>query len=374
MRRLILATLATAAFSTTALAQTYEAEDVTLRADVLADGLEHPWGIDFLPNGEALVTERSGQLRLFSQGGLSDPIPGVPDVAVMGQGGLLDVAVARNFNDTGTIFLSYSEPGQDGAGTAIARATLVRDDGAARLENVETIFSMDGKTNSAYHFGSRIVHAPDGTLFFTIGERHDMDRAQDPADHAGSVLRINTDGSVPEDNPFVGRSDAKPEIWSIGHRNPQGAVFDPVTDSLWMVEHGARGGDEVNQPEAGKNYGWPVISYGRHYTGQPIGRGTDAPGYEQPKFYWDPSIAPSGMDIYDGEMFPEWQGDFLVAALAYQLLSRLDRNEAGEIIREERLFEDTFGRLRDVEVAPDGSIWLLTDDPDGNIIRVSRAG
>ncbi len=357
-----------------AAAKTFVTQAVTVEAETLARGLSNPWGLDFLPDGSALVTERSGQLRLFANGTLSEPIPGVPEVAVVGQGGLLDVAVSPDFAETGVIFLSFSEPGEGGAGTAIARARLVRNGGAARLENVTTIFSMNRKSAAGQHFGSRIVLHPDGTLFFTIGDRGEGDRAQDPADHAGSVLRINRDGTVPEDNPFAGSTDTAPEIWSMGHRNPQGAVFDPVTRSVWTVEHGARGGDEVNRPEAGRNYGWPVISYGVNYSGTKIGVGSEAPGYEQPEYYWDPSIAPSGTAVYQGEMFPEWQGDFLVAALKYHLVARLDRDENGGITDEERLFKGAFGRIRDVNVAPDGSLWLLTDERRGEIIRIFRAG
>ncbi|MHA7884281.1 PQQ-dependent sugar dehydrogenase [Nitratireductor rhodophyticola] len=357
-----------------AAAKTFVTQAVTVEAETLARGLSNPWGLDFLPDGSALVTERSGQLRLFANGTLSEPIPGVPEVAVVGQGGLLDVAVSPDFAETGVIFLSFSEPGEGGAGTAIARARLVRNEGAARLEDVTTIFSMSRKSAAGQHFGSRIVLHPDGTLFFTIGDRGEGDRAQDPADHAGSVLRINRDGTVPEDNPFAGSTDTAPEIWSMGHRNPQGAVFDPVTRSVWTVEHGARGGDEVNRPEAGRNYGWPVISYGVNYSGTKIGVGSEAPGYEQPEYYWDPSIAPSGTAVYQGEMFPEWQGDFLVAALKYHLVARLDRDENGSITDEERLFKGAFGRIRDVNVAPDGSLWLLTDERRGEIIRIFRAG
>lgn len=357
-----------------AAAKTFVTQAVTVEAETLARGLSNPWGLDFLPDGSALVTERSGQLRLFANGTLSEPIPGVPEVAVVGQGGLLDVAVSPDFAETGVIFLSFSEPGEGGAGTAIARARLVRNEGAARLEDVTTIFSMNRKSAAGQHFGSRIVLHPDGTLFFTIGDRGEGDRAQDPADHAGSVLRINRDGTVPEDNPFAGSTDTAPEIWSMGHRNPQGAVFDPVTRSVWTVEHGARGGDEVNRPEAGRNYGWPVISYGVNYSGTKIGVGTEAPGYEQPEYYWDPSIAPSGTAVYQGEMFPEWQGDFLVAALKYHLVARLDRDENGGITGEERLFKGAFGRIRDVNVAPDGSLWLLTDERRGEIIRIFRSG
>ncbi len=356
-----------------AAAKTFTTQAVTVEAETLVRGLSNPWGLDFLPDGSALVTERPGQLRLFSNGSLSAPIAGVPEVAVVGQGGLLDVAVSADFAETGTIFLSFSEPGEGGAGTAIARANLVRNGSDARLEDVATIFSMNRKSGAGQHFGSRIVLHPDGTLFFTIGDRGEGDRAQDPTDHAGSVLRINPDGTVPKDNPFAGSADTAPEIWSMGHRNPQGAVFDPVTRVVWTVEHGARGGDEVNRPEAGKNYGWPVISYGVNYSGTKIGVGNEAPGYEQPEFYWDPSIAPSGTAVYQGEMFPEWQGDFLVAALKYHLVARLDRDENGKILGEERLFKGAFGRIRDVNVAPDGSIWLLTDKRRGEIIRIFRS-
>jgi glucose/arabinose dehydrogenase len=360
-----------AATSLPALAQqTFDTQDVKLKAETIVDGLNHPWGLDFLPDGAAILTERSGRMRLMTDGKLSQPLKGVPEVFAQGQGGLLDVLAARDFADTGTIFFTYSQPGEGGVGTAVARARLVRD-GRPRLADVKVIFSMDNKAQTRLQFGSRLVQAPDGSLFVTVGDQGQQDRAQDPQDAAGSVLHINADGTIPDDNPKP--EGWLPQIWSIGHRNPEGAAWDPVTGALLTVEHGARGGDEVNRPEAGRNYGWPVISYGKNYDGSKIGEGTKKQGMEQPLHYWDPSIAPGGMAVYEGEMFPEWKGDLLVAALKFKLVSRLDRDEAGRIGKEERLFEDVFGRIRDVNVAPDGSLWLLTDEDDGAVIRISRA-
>ncbi|MEQ1950017.1 PQQ-dependent sugar dehydrogenase [Mesorhizobium sp. CN2-181] len=345
------------------------AQDVD--ADVIADGLRNPWGLDFLPDGGAVVTERPGQMRLLVDGRLSDPINGVPKVAARGQGGLLDIAISPRFTEDSLVFFSFSEPGSGGAGTAVARAKLVRDGGDARLEDVTTIFSMNRKTGTTRHFGSRLVFSPDGTLFITTGDRGDGKRAQNMRDHAGAVIRINTDGTVPADNPKP--EGWLPELWSKGHRNIQGAAIDPATGTLLTVEHGAKGGDEINRPEAGKNYGWPVISYGMDYSGDKIGVGTEAPGYEQPLHYWDPSIAPSGMAVYDGGMFSEWKGDLLIGSLKFAYLAHLDRDASGGIGEETRLVEDEFGRIRDVNVAPDGSIWLLTDQRQGAIVRLSRA-
>lgn len=350
-----------------------DAGGIAVRADTVVSGLENPWGLDFLPGGGAIITERPGRMRLISaDGSLSDPIEGVPEVAARGQGGLLDVTIAPDFAQSGTIFFTYAEPGKGGQGTALARAKLIRDGGAARLDDVNVIFRMAKKTGTTHHFGSRVVVMPDGTLMVTTGERGDGKRAQDMQDSAGAVIRIDEDGSVPADNPKP--EGWLPELWSKGHRNVQGAIYDPVTKALLTVEHGAMGGDEVNRPEPGKNYGWPVITYGRNYDGEKIGIGTAAPGYEQPLFYWDPSIAPSGLAVYEGDMFPEWRGDLLVGSLKFALLSRLDRDETGKIGEEHRMFESEFGRIRDVNVAPDGSIWLLTDESDGAVIRISRAG
>ena len=302
------------------------AQSVPVHADVVADGLRNPWGLDFLPDGRAIVTERPGQIRLLTDGKLSEPLAGVPKVAARGQGGLLDVAVSPEFRKDRLIFFSFSEPGPGGAGTAVARAQLMAEAGEPRLEDVRTIFSMSKKTGITRHFGSRLVFARDGTLFITTGDRGQGTRAQDMHDHAGAVLRINTDGSVPPDNPSPDGADRLPEIWSKGHRNIQGAALDPATGALWTVEHGAKGGDEINRPEAGKNYGWPVISYGEDYSGAKIGVGVSAPGFEQPVHYWDPSIAPSGMAFYDGSMFPEWKGDLLIGSLKFAYLARLDRD------------------------------------------------
>lgn len=351
----------------------FQTEAVPVEAEVIASGLQNPWGFDFLPGGEAIVTERPGRLRILTRDGLSLPVEGVPEVAARGQGGLLDVAAAPDFENSKLVFFSFSEPGEGGAGTAVARARLAREGGAARLKDVRVIFSMAKKTGTRQHFGSRLVFAPDGTLFVTTGDRGEPGRAQDMQDHAGSVVRIAADGSIPADNPSPDGSKHLPEIWSKGHRNAQGATWDPVLGALLTVEHGAQGGDEVNNPQAGRNYGWPVVSYGLSYTGQRIGVGAAAPGYEQPLFYWDPSIAPSGLASYRGDMFPEWNGDLIVGSLKFRLVSRLDRDESGKILGEERMLEGEFGRIRDVNVAPDGSIWLLTDERDGQVIRLRRA-
>lgn len=331
-------------------------------------GLEHPWGLAFLPDGRALITERPGRLRLLGRDGrLSEPVGGVPPVVARGQGGLLDVAVDPAFADNRTIYLSFSEGGPGGAGTAVARARL----GAAGLEEVRVIFRQVPKVNGTGHFGSRLVFGRDGALFITLGDRYSYrDSAQDLTTHLGKIVRIRRDGTPPSDNPFLTRSDAKPEIWSYGHRNVQGAALHPQTGALWTIEHGAQGGDELNQPQAGKNYGWPVITYGRDYSGAKIGIGPKGPGMEQPVHYWDPSIAPSGLLFYTGTAYPGWQGNLFTGSLKFGALVRMELS--GEAIaREERLLMDLGERIRDVRQGPDGLIYLLTDAPQGRVLRLN---
>ena len=338
--------------------------------EVIASNLNHPWGLAFLPDGSFLVTERGGTLNLISPKGKKKMIAGVPKVWAEGQGGLLDVAVDTAFTQNSAIYLTYSQPSDEGkrAGTALARAELSLL-GRARLQNVKVIFTQSNKTGSGVHFGSRVVLAPDNSIFITVGDRGDRRRAQDSFDHAGSIIRINRDGTVPLDNPFADGKKGLPEIWSIGHRNPQGATWNPVTNSLWTIAHGAKGGDEVNRPEAGKNYGWPVISHGRNYGGSKIGEGTHKIGMEQPVYFWDPSIAPSGFAFYNGNAFPNWKGNLFVGALKYQLLARLELIN-GKIKKEERIFTGVFGRIRDVRQGPEGFLYLLTDEFPGALIRV----
>lgn len=337
-----------------------------IRVVTVAERLDHPWGLAFLPDGRMLVTERSGQLRIVSSNGQrSAPLGGVPRVLAEGQGGLLDVALDPDHATNRVIWLTYSEPGEGGAGTALARARL----GANALENVEVVFRQSPKVNSGAHYGSRIVFTPDGYLFVTLGERGRRDMAQDLNAHQGKVVRLRRDGSVPPDNPFVGRSGARPEIWSYGHRNPQGAALHPTTGRLWTVEHGAMGGDEINIPAGGRNYGWPVISYGRDYSGASIGEGRAKDGMEQPVHYWDPSIAPSGMMFYTGDKFPAWQGNLFIGSLKFGMLSRLEL-QGDRVVSEERLLDSRNQRIRDVRQGPDGFIYLLTDEGNGQVLRI----
>ncbi len=352
-------------------ADTVETKKVQVQVETIASGLEHPWAVAVLPDGGYLVTERPGRLRIIRDGKLSAPISGVPKVYARSQGGLMDVELAPDFATSRTLYLTAATPGDGGSGTEAFSATLSADGTA--LENVKSIFKMRKFTSGGIQYGSRIAIAKDGSLFISVGDRGDRDRSQDWQDDAGAIVHINADGSIPNDNPFKDGAKALPEIWSKGHRNPQGITFDAADGKLYTVEHGARGGDEINGIEPGKNYGWPIITYGRDYSGAEIGEGTAKKGLEQPLYYWDPSIAPGAVAIYRGKMFPEWDGDFLVAALKFQLLSRMQRDDSGAFVAEERIFDGAYGRMRDIVVAPDGALLIVTDDDDGALLRVSRA-
>lgn len=338
-----------------------------VRVETVAQGLEHPWGLAFLPDRRMLVTERRGRLRIVSSlGQVSPPLPGVAEVLAEGQGGLLDVAVDPGFAQSRAVFLAYAEPGAGGAGTAVARAVLQGE----ALRDWQVIYRQAPKVRGAMHFGARIVPAWDGTLFVAQGDRFSYrEQAQDLGSLLGKIVRIAKDGSVPQDNPFVGREGVRPEIWSYGHRNIQGAALDPATGLLWVAEHGARGGDELNQPQAGRNHGWPVITYGIDYNGRRIGIGTAQEGMEQPVHYWEPSIAPSGLAFYAGDAFPAWRGHALVGALAGRHLARLEMR-GGRVVAEHRYLTDLGERIRDVRVGPDGLVYLLTDSPQGRVLRL----
>jgi aldose sugar dehydrogenase len=339
-----------------------------VRAETVAKGLEHPWALAFLPDGRILVTERPGRLRIVERDGrLSQPLSGVPKVYAQGQGGLLDVAVDPKFAGNRLVYLSFAEPGEDGnVGTAVARGRL----GETGLQNVRVIYRQQPKVEGGGHYGSRLVFRPDGTLFVTQGDRMNYrERAQNLSEGIGKIVRINPDGSIPKDNPFVGRSGIRPEIWSYGHRNAQAAALDPETGRLWTVEHGARGGDELNHPEAGKNYGWPIITYGVDYSGVKIGEGAAKPGLEQPVYYWDPVIAPSGMTFYTGDAFPGWKGSILIGSLDPGRLVRLTLKD-GQVAREERYLGDVDERIRDVQQGPDGLVYVVTDEDNGRLLRL----
>jgi glucose/arabinose dehydrogenase len=347
---------------------TPEAKRGALAIDTITTGLVHPWAVALLPDGRFLVTERPGRMRLIgADGRIGAPLAGVPPVYARGQGGLLDVALDPEFAANHRVFFSFAEPGPAGtAGTAVGRARLT-DEGLADLA---IIYRQEPKVAGGGHFGSRLVFARDGNLFITQGERFDYrDRAQDLSVLLGKIVRVTPDGAIPPDNPFINRSGARPEIWSYGHRNVQAAALDPATGQLWTVEHGAAGGDELNHPEAGKNYGWPVITYGRDYNGRSIGEGAVKEGMEQPVYYWDPVIAPSGMTFYTGAAFPEWKGSVLIGGLASQVLVRLVL-EHGRVTREERFLGELHQRVRDVREGPDGFLYIVTDEDPGSLLRL----
>ncbi|MAK70955.1 MAG: oxidoreductase [Idiomarinaceae bacterium] len=361
-------------FSASALADEYSTERHTVEMTTLTENLSHPWGMTFLPDGSLLVTERDGILNHISADGSErKEIKGTPEVVARSQGGLLDVNIDPNFEDNGWVYISYSEPdpeGGDGNSTAVTRGKI---DGGQWIDG-EVVFRQAPKYESGAHFGSRLIFSPEGHLFITLGDRYSrMEDAQTLDNHHGKIVRIWPDGSIPEDNPFVNDDKALDEIWSYGHRNVQGADIHPETGELWTIEHGPQGGDEVNIPEAGKNYGWPIVTYGEDYGGGEIGIGTHKEGMEQPFYYWLPSIATAGSIFYTGEPFKHWQGDLLVTALRGQMISRLDLQD-GRMIHEERLFDgDIDFRIRDIEQGPDGMLYILTDEDNGRLVKLTPA-
>jgi aldose sugar dehydrogenase len=361
------------ATAASAAPQSYPSSAGNLTVETFASGLANPWALAFLPDGGLLVTEKPGRMRIVGKDGkLSPALLGVPQVFARSQGGMHDVVLDRDYAQNGTIYICFAEQANGGGRTSLARAKL--SDGATpRLDDMKVIFRQEGPLSSGNHFGCRIVQARDGNLFLTMGDHFAYrNEAQSLANHIGKIVRLRPDGSAPPDNPFVNRAGAKPEIWSFGHRNAQGAAINPQTGKLWMHEHGPRGGDEINVPEAGKNYGWPVIGYGIDYSGAKIHESTHKAGMEQPIKYWVPSIAPSGMAFYAGDLFPSWRGSLFVGALAGQLLVRLDVR--GDTVgTEERLLQGLNERIRDVRSGPDGALWLATDSSSGRILRLVPA-
>ena len=353
---------------TAAQGKVFKSEKHAFRVVTLVEGLSFPWSLAFLPDGRMLVTERDGRLRIVSKDFKLDPKPveGVPRVVATGQGGLFDVALHPRFAENGIVYLAYNGAGSGGWGTELVRAKLE----GHRLTQQQVLFRLEPKSRAGLHFGGRIVFDRQGFLYLTLGDRGDKERAQELGDHAGSVIRLHDDGSVPKDNPFVTRAGAKPEKFTLGNRNMQGAALHPETGELWTHEHGPQGGDEVNVMRAGRNYGWPVITYGVNYgIGTRIGEGTHKPGMEQPLHKWVPSIAPSGMAFYVGDRFPGWRGNILVGALRSEMLVRLEL-QGEKIVREERMLKGVLGRIRDVRVGPDGLVYILTDDSDGVLARL----
>ena len=353
--------------------QRFRTEKADLVVETVASGLENPWGLAFLPDGRMLVTEKEGRLRIVGADGAKSPaLSGVPRVSARGQGGLLDVALDPSFASNRVLYLSYAETrAGGGSGTSVARARL--NTAGTGLEGPQVIFRQEPAHTGGNHYGSRFVFDRTGNLFVTVGDRYELrGEAQNPTNHIGKMIRIKPEGGAPDDSPLVGDAAKRPEIWSLGHRNVQGAALHPDTGELWTAEHGARGGDEINVVRKGKNYGWPVITYGVDYSGARIGEGTAKPGLEQPAFYWDPSIAPSGMAFYTGDKFPGWRGSVLVGALAGSLVARLEL-DGDKVVREERILESLSERIRDVRQGPDGLVYLLTDADRGRILRLKPA-
>jgi glucose/arabinose dehydrogenase len=337
----------------------------SFRLSRVAANLRYPWALAFLPDGRMLVSERTGRMLMLDRSGRRTPLAGILPVAAAGQGGLLDIALHPDFARNGLVYWTFSEPGTGGAGTALAAGKLSGD----RIEGARTLWSMTKKTRESVHFGSRIRFGADGKLYLTTGDRGDRTRARDPSHAAGKVIRLNDDGSVPQDNPFVGKPGYLPEIFSMGHRNAQGLAVRPGEGTLWLTEHGPRGGDEVNLVVPGGDYGWPLATYGREYSGAAISDRPTAPGIREPHLHWTPSIAPSGLDFYSGDAFPTWKGHLLSGSLAGRKLV-LVRLEGARATREETLLDGQIGRIRDVRTGPDGLVYLLTDDAEGELWKI----
>lgn len=355
-------------FSLTSCGQKQETESKSgkIQIDVIAEGLNHPWGMAFLPDGRLLITERSGDLRILNtDSSLSEAIAGTPEVYAQGQGGLLDVALHPDFESNRYVYFSFSEPGENNtASTALGRGKLIEGE----IKNFEVLFSQEPKIDGPNHFGTRIVFHQ-GKVFLTTGERYQFEPAQDLSNHLGKIIRLNHDGSIPQDNPFVNDKNAKDEIWSYGHRNIESAAIDPATGNLWIAEMGPSGGDELNLIKKGKNYGWPIVSWGNNYDGSKIPDPPTRPEFEDAVVHWTPVISPSGMDFYSGGMFPEWKGKMLIGGLSSKamIIVEVNGDEAHEFDR-----IDMGTRIRDVQVAPDGSIYLLTDEGNGKVLRISK--
>jgi len=356
--------------ASSAAAQTYRSEEHPFTVTRVLSGLSHPWALAFLPDGRLLITERDGRMRVAKDGKLeAQPLAGLPQVTPHGQGGLMDVVLHPNYAQNQLIYWSYSARGSDGVGTEVARGKLLGN----KVEGAQVIFRQSPKGGTGRHFGSRLVFDRAGFLYIALGDRGEQERAQKPDDHAGSVIRLHDDGKVPQDNPFVGKAGWKPEKYTLGNRNQQGAALHPGTGVLWTHEHGPQGGDEVNIIRAGTNYGWPVITYGVNYgTGTKIGEGAAKAGMAQPVHKWVPSIAPSGMAFYTGDKFPRWKADLFVGSLKDQMLVRL-KLEGEKVVKEERMLRGVMGRIRDVRQGPDGALYLLTDEPIGIVAKLEPA-
>jgi glucose/arabinose dehydrogenase len=353
-------------FEFTIAEKTFISDKHSYLIETVIEGLEHPWSVEFMPDKKILITERPGRLRIFVNGKLSEPIKGLPNIKAKGQGGLLDIALDPDFSSNKTLFFSYSAGNMFGIGTEVATARLVNNE----LKDIKVLFKALPKSKGGRHFGSRLLLTDDNSLYITLGDRGEMDRAQDISDHAGSMIRINKDGSIPENNPFVKNSNAKPEIYTYGNRNIQGIALHPTTNQVWTIEHGPQGGDELNLMRPGINYGWPVITYGVNYgTGTKIGEGTHKNRMSQPVYYWVPSIATSSLLFYNGEKFPDWKGNGFVSSLKFGQLARLEMLD-NKVIQEERLINGAAGRIREVKEGPDGLLYILIDDTNGKLLRL----